>query len=294
MNKNLFNLFSPLAILLLVLAWSPLAAAAQTKTPKIRQVDYCSLFDPGLKDFESGIIETRVLMTYSTIERVDGGDSFFYSPKCNKGDFFAVENSSNEKSPWKKLNIRFSELAKEKEYVFEVKLKGKLQTTIFPTFGHLGWSRNELEVLEVEYLKDVTSTAVKPDYEAETPLSDQGKDLKNTNLTIMGVFISGAFKSDIENLLADDFVATDSFENKYTKQNYLELVRKGLFAPSPKYDDSRKISNGYARLFQAGYKVSGFVAVAGKAVKEQKLMYENTYRYKNDSWIATEIKFSNP
>lgn len=129
----------------------------QVNIGKPKNVDYCSIFDLS-NNYSGQIIKSRAFMTYSTVTRVDGGDSFLYSKNCNNGDYFAVTNFSklNNLSKWEKF---FAKLPGEKNFIFEISFIGKLQTSVIPFFGHLGWSRAEIEIFKIESMKDITSVS---------------------------------------------------------------------------------------------------------------------------------------
>jgi len=287
MAKRLFKIVLSLAIIQLALAFSA-CVGAQTKS--INEVGYCSIFNPTLTNHESQIVKTRVLMTYSTVSRVDGGDSFFYSPECNNGDYFAIPESAEKKNPWRKWQGVFSKLAKEKDYVFEIKLTGKLKTRVFPQFGHLGWSRNQFEVIAIETIKNITTKAVEPDSKAETPLTDEGEALKTINTEVM--FYFAGKRSDISDYIAEKFVVNDVSGNGYNEKNYFELAEKGLFGNI----EAKKlmVSNGQLKYESGAYKVFGYIANGDITDKWQALDFESTYQYTNNSWRLTEIKFSKP
>ena len=264
---------------------SPQKFLSQTGKQKIKEIDYCSLFSGELKDFESEIVKTRAFMSYSNLSRVDGGDTFLYSPNCNSGDFFAY--SKWTENAWRKWDEFFFKLPKEKEFMFEVKLSGKLESQPFPQYGHLGWSRHQFEAVVIESITDITATAVKPDVKAKTTIDK----LKEINHEIMSYFLGS--DGDVDRFIAEEFILDDLAGNRYNKKNYRELVGKGLFGNIKNYV-KQLVNIGQFDYRNGVYKVFGYVLVCDKNDKCQALDFENSYQYKNKTWLLTEIKFTKP
>ncbi len=59
---------------------------AQTK---INNIDFCNIYSLA-EDYNEKLIRTKVILVYSSDPRVDGGDNYFYSTRCNSRDFFAL------------------------------------------------------------------------------------------------------------------------------------------------------------------------------------------------------------
>lgn len=282
MNVKSLYKFAILTISLFL--FSSIVTAQKTRQ-EINETDYCALFNDELKDYKTEAVTTVAYMTYSTVSRVDGDDTFLYFPACNNGDFFSVIELSKEKKLWKKWKHFFFNLPGETNYIFEVKLTGKLESSVFPAFGSLAWSRNQFNVIAIESAADITKTAVKPDFESNTTV----ENLRDVNDEIMSYFMGK--KKEIGNYFADEFVISGLQENIYNKKNFHELADKGLFGNIKHYKQQGTNSGQFK--YQAGsYKVLGYVFVIDENDKPQSFDFENTYRYTNKSWILTKIELT--
>lgn len=285
---------SPIFIILFAIFITfPQLSKGQANNKKPLEINYCFALDSS-ENLEGKLIKTKALMTYSTVSRVDGGDSFLYSPKCNNGDYFAVTNFSKLKNH-NKWNNFFNSLPLEKSYILEVEFVGKIETSIIPSFGHLAWSRAEVTIIKITSINDITSISKnkEPDYKAETPLTNNGTSLTNLNSTIM-FYLLGNKNSyfDFSNSVSDKFILTDKLGRNFYKNNYLKLVDEGIFDKSKKWDTT-SVSNGYAVKFGKDlYKVSGKVGIEYVDGKKKELKYENTFQLVKDSWMLLEIKLS--
>src|SRR5689334_13060920 len=61
---------------------------SQSKGTHASEPDYCAAVDSAAGG-RRRTIRMKALMTWSTVARVDGGDTVLYSPRCNSGDYFA-------------------------------------------------------------------------------------------------------------------------------------------------------------------------------------------------------------
>ncbi len=232
-------------------------------------------------------------MTYSTVSRVDGGDSFLYSKECNNGDYFTVTNFSklNNSSKWKNF---FGKLPEEKNFIFEINFTGKLQTSIIPLFGHLGWSRAEIEIIEIHSMKDVTfaSGVKKPNFEAETPLIEKSRQLETINNQILLFFLNNPKdEKDTDIYIADNFTIIGTFGKSFKKNNFPELVFGDLFDEIKDYDTSiLKITD--VKMTKENYEVHGIFSISNKNGNQQSLKYKNIFLPTKDSWLLTKTEFS--
>lgn len=252
---------------------------------------YCSLFDQA-KTYENKIVKTNALMSYSNVSRVDGGDTFLYSPNCNNGDYFATIDTFEIKKS-SKLRGFFAKLSKEKNFIIEVYFTGKLQTSLTPTFGHLSWARAEMKIFEISSIKDVTEEpkTKKPDNEAETPLISKGSELQSLNSQILFYFVSGD-KSllDIERYTSKDFTLTDKLGRTFDKNNYLKLIEEGLFN---RLEVIGVELGRVTKLEDENYVISGKIENRVDGIKKEALNYENNFQFsKEKGWMLTKIKFS--
>lgn len=256
----------------------------QTSKSTNKNTDYCSVFRESNENPKP--VKIRALMTYSTVSRVDGGDSFFYSANCNNGDYFAVADFSNLKDS-DKWQTFFDKLPAQKNYIFEVNLQGNLEVLMTPLFGHLSWSRAEIEITEIESIQDVTRNARKPDYKAERPLTEKGKTLQLVNTETIFYLVRGKTGLNFDEYLSPRYVLTDSNGNSFNKSNYQNVSERNLYSSF----ETISVSGGEVRRIGNKYKVLGTVTFS-QADKKHILNYENTFEFRNDWWILTETKFT--
>lgn len=245
--------------------------------------DYCSVFRKANENPRP--VKIRALMTYSTISRVDGGDSFLYSANCNNGDYFAVADFSNLKDS-DKWRTFFEKLPAQKNFIFEVKLQGNLEVSLAPWFGHLSWSRARIKITEIESIKNVTRNARKPDYKAERNLTEKGKTLQLVNNETLFRLFKGESQLNLGEYFSPEYILTDSSGNVFNKSNYQNISERNLY----KSFETIGVSGGRVERIGNKYKVSGTVTFS-QADKKHILNYENTFEFRNDWWILTETKF---
>lgn len=260
----------------------------QIPKPIKTKLDYCLAFKY-LKNLQQSIFKTQALLKYSTLSRVDGGDSFLYSATCNNGDYFAITNFSQLVNPnkWQKF---FSELSKEKNFVFEIQFKGKLKTSIVPSYGHLAWSRAEMEIIEIESIKEITNSSSKPNFQAETPITNAGKTLSFINTEVISYFLQARTEKVINEYLANNYRVINADGKTFNKTSYQKLAKNGLFNQVEMLKMS--ISNGKVRKIGSKFKVFGIITVTDNNNKERMLNYMNTFDFQHNSWILIETKFS--
>src|SRR5438874_7855845 len=111
-KKFIAKCFCLQVAILLVFATS-LSANRQRKPAFVK---YCSLFD---STYEAKTVSSSALMFYSTVGRVDGGDTFLYSGDCNGSDYFAIPQGNSR--AWAKWQNFFDKLPPEKNLTLEIK-----------------------------------------------------------------------------------------------------------------------------------------------------------------------------
>jgi len=248
--------------------------------------DFCTLFEPS-GDKRNVMVRTEAYMTVSTIGRVDGGDSYFFSPDCNNVDFFAVV----ELAAANKNAVRsFGRLSPEKNYIFRVRVVGKLTVSVVPVFGHLGWSRAQFDVTAFERIKDVSNSLVTPDTKAEGKLTSAGKSLRSTNNRLMFHVLMRPENEYLDGLIADDFVLTDSQNREFGKNTLSKVSRDVVFGGSSGYDI---ISVGVdsARGIGEDYIVEGLASIQS-GDRRKEIRYESVYRRLADSFLLLSTRLS--
>jgi hypothetical protein len=254
---------------------------------------YCSIFNQ-IENLNNRIIKTNALMFYSTVSRVDGDDTFLYSPHCNKGDYFATVDFSNLKNSGY-LRRFLTKLPGEKNFILEIYFTGKLQTSLTPAFGHLSWAIAEMNVFDVTSIKDVTAlpNTIKPDYEAATPLKSKGTELQSINSQILFFFVFGdksSYSQDIERYISDDFTVIDKLGRTFGKNNYLKLIKEGFFKQVKEVGIER---GRVKKLKDENYVISGKIENTVKGIKKESLNYENNFQFSEEKgWMLMKIKFS--
>ena len=129
--------------LLTLLVVAPALQGNGQSRPKF--VKYCSLFD---STYDERTVSSIALMFYSTVGRVDGGDTFLYSPDCNGPDYFSIPSGNSK--VWGKWQSFFDKLPPEKNLAIEIKFEGKPDVAIAGLFGSLdGWARAEIKFSKI-------------------------------------------------------------------------------------------------------------------------------------------------
>lgn len=264
---------------------------AQGSSQNTKILDYCSIVKTPER-YIGKVIRTRALMTYSTVSRVDGGDSFLYSPLCNNGDYFVVTNYEEMQKP-DKTSTFFERLANEKNFIFEVVIAGRFEYSIVPNFGHLSWAMNELKVHRIASIRDVTSiqSYKKPDSNVETPRRNAGSHLRWLNSEIMFYFL-GDPSREVEARLDNGLEIVDASSHTFRRSEVNEFRNIGLFDSTLKYRD--KFVSGPSVSYESGkYIASGNLGVTLNSGEKKILKYECIYRSSNEGFILEKVSFSN-
>ena len=234
-------------------------------------------------------------MTLSTVGRVDGGDSYLYSPGCNNGDYFAVTDFSQSKDN-RKVRKFFNSLAAEKNFILEVDVTGRLVNSFMPLFGHLSWSRSEFKIDRINSIVDVSGrqNLVEPDLEADAPLTKLANSLKEINGELMLHFIGSSSWPDIDGMFDDSFTAIDPSGQTYKKSSYNELDANRLFGGAEGYPTRFVTQPDQVTKEGNIYVASGIMAIESASRARKELRYENTYRIAGDSIRLVKSRFTKP
>lgn len=211
---------SQMKILLLLSCFAfAFAGAFKSNAQTIPDVDICALFDSYDK-YEGRTISSTALMTYSTVGRVDGGDSVLYSLKCNNPDYFATVSGGSSKT-WKFL----TDLKPESNFILEIEFVGRIKIGETLGFGHLGWTRAEVNIQRVKSSKVLTTEAKPnwPNHKAAAPLTARAKKVDiDGKVFLQSLYIQPKrMKDDISLLLSDDFVFKKNDGKSLSKDEYL-------------------------------------------------------------------------
>lgn len=261
-------------------------AAGQSLTRR----ELCSLFANERSSSGSEVVRIKAFMTMSTVGRVDGGESFFYSSRCNNSDNFVRANFSQLTD--KRVDKFFRTLPKEKDFVLEVDVTGTLHTSLVPKFGHLNWSPSEFRISKVHSISDSTQRRglIKPDHEAASPVSDLGNYLRDID-SIMTMHLLGDFGApDLEGVLSPDFTVLDPAGKKYGRSE-LSRMAKDLLG---EMRDQRAVTLHGVRVDGSVYTTNGTASVLDSAGVERKFTYENTFVLVDDSFVLLHSRFRNP
>jgi len=206
--------------LLTLLVVAPALQGNGQSRPKF--VKYCSLFD---STYDERTVSSIALMFYSTVGRVDGGDTFLYSPDCNGPDYFSIPSGNSK--VWGKWQSFFDKLPPEKNLAIEIKFEGKPDVAIAGLFGSLdGWARAEIKFSKIVSIRDVTSStnAVVPNHNAAKPNVERIEGLRNDLRNFLQTLYSPSnARQDMLNSLPDDFVFVDFTGKSFKRDQYLSL-----------------------------------------------------------------------
>jgi hypothetical protein len=208
-----------LSLAILLIGATALQANGQRK-PKF--LKYCSLFD---STFEAKTVSSRALMFYSTVSRVDGGDTFLYSRDCNEPDYVAIPRGDSK--VWSKWQNFFDKLPPEEDLTLEIEFEGKPEVATAYLFGSLdGWARAEIQFSEILSIRDVTSlpSAVRPNYEAAKPQIERIEGMRiSLREFLQSLYSPNTANSFVQDFLSDDFSFVDSNGKTLKKDQYLKL-----------------------------------------------------------------------
>jgi len=272
----------PLKILLLLLTIASVASAAFPQ--KAQPSSYCELFKAPISK-DGRVVTTEAYMTYSTVGRVDGGDSFLYGPNCNNEDYFAIAHFA-KKLP-KSTHKFFSGLPNEKQYVLKLVVTGRLRTSFLPLFGHLGWSRSQFDIDTIESISNVTtdSQVVRPDLVAEAPLTEAARLLRDLNSDIVLNLLSGTVTQQTKNSLHTSFSLTDPNGKDFSADQLTSVSLKNLFPDNIDGFDRRAIRQPTVEIVGEEYVATGLFWVENALGSKKTLEYRNVYCRDEDSFL---------
>jgi hypothetical protein len=261
-----------------------------TASSPAQATDFCAVFSEGTHI--TGTIRIKALMTWSTVTRVDGGDSYFYSAGCNNRDYHTVTDFSRLKNG-EKLSKFLRALPTERDFVLEAEVTGQLVISFMPTFGHLSWSRSTFKIDQIHSIVDASSRAnlVRPNFDANAPLTELAASLRDVNAEMLLVFLGSSRLPDIDGMVADEFTAIDPNGQTYRKANYRDLQ---LFADTKGYpvhfvrQPDRVGRNGQL------YVASGLMGIESASGAKKQVRYETTYQVTDDSIRLVKSRFTKP
>jgi hypothetical protein len=260
------------------------AAAGQQKGKSDDVLDYCSVIRSA-DSYSGRFVKVHAFMTWSTIGRVDGGDPLLYSPSCNNGDFFSVVR-------FKKRNPatqRLGNLKPNRNYIFAVVITGKLDSSKVPLFGHLSWALNEIEIVKVNSLVNVTGKVKKPDYAADALLTGEGNYLQTLNNELI-LYVARDSNEELSKNIAEDLVFVDPAGTRYRRDqisalrehiglnNAVETLKVGLWSFMLRYEKGK-------------YYTYGFLDVKHSTGEKKQLTFECTFRRQNDDFALEKVRF---
>jgi hypothetical protein len=278
-----------LALLLVLLNGS---VYGQSRTTA--ETNFCSLVHSP-STYIGKTVHFRAFMTWSTVTRVDGGDSFFFSPNCNNGDSFALANFTRSADS-KQIQAFFKKLKPETHFVFEVDATGEFDSAFPATFGHLDWALHEIELTEIRSIHDISLVRpeLKPDFEAKTPITDLGRKLSSLTVDVVSHFSHfTGYRDDLDvaRYFAADLKVVGPTGKTLTNGQIDYLVKEGLFDTSKTYEN-RFVRHPSIKMSDAKFIAFGRVGVNGNLKTEKSLKYECTFRRTADDLVVEKIVFS--
>ncbi|MBK9153061.1 MAG: hypothetical protein IPM25_02375 [Chloracidobacterium sp.] len=195
------------------------AAVSEIRAQK--QVSYCSLFDSAN---EGRTVISSALMFHSTVSRVDGADTFLYSPDCNGPDYFAIPEGDSK--VWKKWNHFFARLPSEKDLVLEIKFEGRSEVATAHLFGSLdGWARAQVILSKIISINDVTETnGIRAKWNAEKPEVERIEEMGNLlDFFFNSLLAPRNIGQPVLDLMSDEFSFVDLTGKVFGKNQYASL-----------------------------------------------------------------------
>lgn len=249
-------------------------------------VEYCSIFAP---ENENQRVSSKALMFYSTVGRVDGGDEFLYSAKCNAPDYFALPEASRQ--VWRKWDKYLASLEAEKNFVLEIEFEGKLELAGASLFGHLGWTRARVNVSKIRSIRDVSfaSDAVRPGFGLPAPLIDREKDLAYKAHVFLSSLYRAGWTVDLSNeVLGDAFVFIDSTGAIHNKMAYLKLPAPGLVFRPPIQET--RTSYALKKRAKDVVEFTGTVELTYKDTTKQTIFCDLLFNLRESGWVLDQAK----
>ena len=266
-------------------------ASAQSQIKPLKYANYCTIVKSENSD-STEIFRTKAFMSYSTVLRVDGGDTFFYLPRCNGGDNFSTVDFSSIEDSENKWSSFLNNLPSQRDFIFEVDFTGTIESSLLPIYGHLGWSRAEIKLIKINSIRDVSRRVKKPVYDAAKSIIEDGRSLRDTNVDVsFFILLGNRYEPKFNENISEDFVLTDFTGNTFTKKNLPEFFSQNPFGKSENYPSS-SLSGGKASRINNQYKVVGIVAFTNNQDKITSLRYENFFEYKRENWLLTKSNLS--
>lgn len=254
-------------------------------------MDYCSIVhSPSL--YVGKTVHFRAFMTWSTVTRVDGGDSFFFSDRCNSGDYFSHTGFTKTANSKKVLGF-FNRLKPEANYIFEVDVVGKYDSAFPALFGHLSWTLHDLQLKEIISIKDITTLRpdVRPDFHAETPITDTGLEISDVTTDTILYFMGYGNLSYVPRF-SPDLTVTDPSGNVVSGGGVSTFISRGLFYGS-QTDQHRFVSHPSIKLIGEMFVAKGKAGITLVSKDKKILKYECTFKRSGESLVLEKIKFSN-
>ncbi len=269
-------------------------STAQHQYIAAMDVDYCRMVRSP-ESFDGRNVRFTSLMSYSTVVSVDGDPFLIYRADCNGGDYFSAVELLAEFKWSEKAKELLGSLEEGGTYTLAITAIGKFENQIIPSFGDLGWAINQVTLFEVESIEDITSKpeTTRPSYRAETKRTEFGRRLRDINSGILFLLLGGPRDSAILESIAEDFKVIDRNNVSYSRSNYSELIRKGLFDNRDQIA-GKAVTNPRVELRKGLYQATGFLIVKDIERSERRLKYQNLFRRIGDSIFLVEARFSDP
>jgi hypothetical protein len=181
-------------------------------------------------------------MWVSTVSRVDGADTFLYSPNCNSGDYFATLDSQN--AAWGKYRGYFNRLEGERNHVLRITFDGIIDISNSHLFGSLdGWSRSNITVSKVLAVETLTQRQdlVEPDSQSA------GLEIRRIERFRSGLLsflqsLFGPSTDPIRSILADGFLISDENGLSITRDEFLRRTNPFIKASGSNIGVSRRVT----------------------------------------------------
>lgn len=243
-------------------------------------VKYCSLFDSN----QGKTVISKALMFYSTVERVDGSDTFLYSSDCNGPDFFAIPQGNSE--IWKKWDRFFDNLPSEKNHVLEITFEGKSDVATAYLFGSLdGWARAQMILSKILSIREVTNReGAQARWEAAKPKVERIERMR----AVLDIFVTSLYspsntEQGVSDHFSDEFRFVDLTGKMFRKDQY-----QTLYAPWATSAAQIEKSRMSRRLINSAYDTVKWRAtfdIVFKAAPSKTYYCDVTLVWRDSRWI---------
>ncbi|MDX2033500.1 MAG: hypothetical protein SF339_22680 [Blastocatellia bacterium] len=146
------------------------SALSESLQQEPESLSFCELLKNSDR-YDKKLITTEAILVVYTQPQVDGGESFFYDPACNRQNAFVLADgnnipSRNDPAVISKLNRMIEKARKDKKIArVRVTITGHFFVALPPQdgFGHLSWAKFKIIRSQLSEIRTVSESTPWPD-----------------------------------------------------------------------------------------------------------------------------------